>query len=105
MAMTDDLRKDLLAIVLEEAFDYDQARIRNWLAGRFDQNDCVTDSDISALQTESLIIDRIESRCSQELAPTKSGRAQRLPTREAAVEEIVDRLDGCIDPDQIGRVQ
>jgi hypothetical protein len=26
-------------------------------------------------------------------------------TREEAVEEIVDRLDGCIDPDQIGRVQ
>ena len=82
MAMTDDLRKDLLAIVLEEAFDYDQARIRNWLAGRFDQNDCVTDSDISALQTASLIIDRIESRCSQELAPMKRfGRAQRLSSR------------------------
>jgi hypothetical protein len=26
-------------------------------------------------------------------------------SREEAVEEIVDRLDGCIDPDQIGRVQ
>ena len=26
-------------------------------------------------------------------------------TREEAVEEIVERLDGCIDPDQIGRVQ
>jgi hypothetical protein len=26
-------------------------------------------------------------------------------TREEAVEEIVDRLGGCIDPDQIGRVQ
>ena len=26
------------------------------------------------------------------------------PTREEAVGEIVDRLDGCIDPDQIGRV-
>src|SRR5262249_44421904 len=30
--MTDDLRKDLLAIVLEEAFGYDEARICNWLA-------------------------------------------------------------------------
>jgi hypothetical protein len=78
MNMSDDLRKDLLAIVLEEAFDYDKARIRNWLAGRFDQNDCVTENDISALQTASLIIDRIESRCSQELAPIKRfGRAQR----------------------------
>ena len=37
--MTDDLRKDLLAIVLEEAFGYDETRIRNWLAGRFDHND------------------------------------------------------------------
>jgi hypothetical protein len=36
--MTDDLRKDLLAIVLEEAFGYDETRIRNWLAGRFDHN-------------------------------------------------------------------
>jgi hypothetical protein len=76
--ISEDLRKDLLAIVLEEAFDYDKARIRNWLAGRFDQNDCVTENDISALQTASLIIDRIESRCSQELAPIKRfGRAQR----------------------------
>jgi len=65
--MTDDLRKDLLAIVLEEAFGYDEARIRNWLAGRFDQNDWVTAGDISALQTASLILDRIENRCSQEL--------------------------------------
>ena len=61
--MTDDLRKDLLAIVLEEAFGYDEARIRNWLAGRFDQNDWVTEGDISALQTANLIVDRIECRC------------------------------------------
>jgi hypothetical protein len=61
--MTDDLRKDLLAIVLEEAFGYDEARIRNWLAGRFDHNDWVTEGDISALQTANLIVDRIECRC------------------------------------------
>jgi hypothetical protein len=78
--VTDDLRKDLLAIVLEEAFDYDQARIRAWLAGNFDQSDCVTPGDIEALQRASLIIDRIENRCSEDLAPIKKfGRAQRLP--------------------------
>ena len=38
--MTDDLRKDLLAIVLEEAFGYDEARIRNWLAGRKTRGVC-----------------------------------------------------------------
>ena len=76
--MSDDLRKDLLGIVLEEAFDYDKDRIRRWLAGRFNESDCVTEGDISALQTASLIIDRIESRCSQDLAPIKRfGRAQR----------------------------
>ena len=69
--MTDDLRKDLLAIVLEEAFGYEPKQIRNWLAGRFDPTDWLTTNDISALQTASLIIDRIESRCSQDLAPIK----------------------------------
>jgi hypothetical protein len=68
--MTDDLRKDLLTIVLEEAFGYDEARIRDWLAGRFDQNDWVTEGDISALQTASLIVDRIESRCAAAISAT-----------------------------------
>ena len=52
------------------AFGYDEARIRNWLAGRFDQNDWVTESDISALQTASLILDRIESRCAVAISAT-----------------------------------
>ena len=55
--MTDDLRKDLLAIVLEEAFGYDEARI--W----------VTEGDISALQTANLIVDRIECRCAAAISP------------------------------------
>ena len=67
--MTDDLRKDLLAIVLEEAFGYDETRIRNWLAGRFDRNDWVTEGDISALQTANLVIDRIECRCAAAISP------------------------------------
>ena len=50
--MTDDLRKDLLAIVLEEAFGYDETRIRNWLAGRFDHNDWVTEGDIGPANCE-----------------------------------------------------
>jgi len=66
--MTDDLRKDLLAIVLEEAFGYEETRIRNWLAGRFDHNDWVTEGDISALQTANLI-DRIECRCAAAISP------------------------------------
>ena len=68
--MADDLRKDLLAIVLEEAFGYDEARIRKWLAGRFDHNDWVTEGDISALQTANLIVDRIECRCAAAISAT-----------------------------------
>ena len=67
--MTDDLRKDLLAIVLEEAFGYDETRIRNWLAGRFDHNDWVTEGDISALQTANLIVDRNECRRAAAISP------------------------------------
>src|SRR5262249_14604581 len=68
--MADDLRKDLLAIVLEEAFGYEEARIRNWLARRFDHNDWVTEGDISALQTANLIVDRIECRCAAAISAT-----------------------------------
>jgi len=68
--MADDLRKDLLAIVLEEAFGYDEVRIRNWLAGRFDHNDWVTEGDLSALQTVNLIVDRIECRCAAAISAT-----------------------------------
>jgi hypothetical protein len=38
----------------------------------------LTTNDISALQTASLIIDRIETRCSEDLTPIKRfGRALR----------------------------
>ena len=65
--MPDALRKDLVAIILNEAFSYNEAYIDHWLSGKEpDRNNPEPNhDDRDCLERAHHIVSRFEARCSR----------------------------------------
>lgn len=64
--MDQELRDDLVAIILHEAFGYNDGYLERWIKGKLTNKDPEPNNeDIHAMGAAQYIITRMESRCSR----------------------------------------
>lgn len=64
--MKANLRNDLIAIILVEAFQYNEDYVEHWLTGKFDRaHPEPTRDDQDCMGMADRIVSRFEARCSR----------------------------------------